>query len=232
MNHFLAILSDITASPMFGITISMLAYTFGVWLAKKAKSPLVNPLLIALILISAFLVVFKIPYANYHSGGKMIELFLTPLTAILAVKVYEQSRLLKQNWLPLLIGSLVGSGVSVGCILLLSRLFFLEDSLIASLLPKSVTAAIAIPLSIQGGGVTSITALAVMITGLTGTLFSPMMIRLLKIQNPIEAGVAIGTSSHALGTSKAIELGDAEGAMSSCAIAIAGLCTVLLLMFL
>ncbi|MBQ2614061.1 MAG: LrgB family protein [Clostridia bacterium] len=230
MSDFLSILSDITTSPMFGITISILAYTLGVWLAKKAKSPLVNPLLIAIILISAFLAVFKIPYANYCSGGKMIELFLTPLTAILAIKVYEQIHLLKQNWLPLLIGSLVGSAVSIGCVLLLSRLFFLENSLMVSLLPKSVTAAIAIPLSMQGGGVVSVTALAVMITGLTGAVFSPMMLRLLRIQNPIEAGVAIGTSSHALGTSKAIELGDAEGAMSSCAIAIAGLCTVILLM--
>ena len=162
----------------------------------------------------------------------MIELFLAPATAVLAVKIYEQFKLLRENWLPLLAGAAVGSAVSILCVTLMCRMFFLDEVLLASLLPKSVTTAIAVPLSEQNGGIASITVAALIFTGILGAVFAPALIRLFRIKDPVEAGIAIGTSSHALGTTKAIEIGDVEGAMSGVAIGVAGLITVIYIMFL
>jgi predicted murein hydrolase (TIGR00659 family) len=225
-------LYELTASPIFGIAITCLTYALGLWLSSKAKTPLINPLLISVVLIIIFLVAFGIPYDHYQEGGKAIELFLVPATAILAVKVYEQFELLKKNWLPVLLGAAVGSAVSIVCVVVLSKLCALDETLTISLLPKSVTMAIALPLVEQYGGVPPITGVALFIAGIMGALFAPYLIRLFHIKNPVESGLAIGTASHALGTSKALELGDVEGAISSCAIGVAGLFTVLWMLFL
>ena len=232
MSDLSAMLYELTASPIFGIAITCLTYALGLWLSSKAKTPLVNPLLISVVLIIIFLLAFGIPYDHYREGGKAIELFLVPVTAVLAVKVYEQFELLKKNWLPVLLGSAVGSAVSIVCVLILSKLWELDETLTVSLLPKSVTLAIAMPLVEQYGGVPPITGVALFIAGIMGALFAPYLIRLLRIKNPVESGLAIGTASHALGTSKALEIGDVEGAISSCAIAVAGLFTVLWMLFL
>lgn len=231
MSEFFPIILTITDTPLFGTAISLLTYALGLWLNRKAKSPLVNPMLISVILIIAFLLIFGIPHEHYQSGAQIIELFLMPATAVLAIRVYEHFRLLKKNLLPVLAGTAVGSAVSILCVLLLCRIFSFDEALTASLLPKSVTTAIAIPLSEQNGGIASITAAALLVAGMLGAVFSPLLIRLFRIKNPVEAGIAIGTASHALGTSKALELGDIEGAMSSCAIGIAGLFTVIFLTF-
>ena len=226
------LLHELTVSPIFGITVTCLTYAFGIWLNGKAKTPLIHPLLVSVVLTILFLAVLGIPYEHYQEGGKAIELFLTPATAVLAVKVYEQFRLLKENWLPVLAGAAVGSAVSIFCVLFLCRMCGLEESLTISLLPKSVTMAIAMPLSQQYGGVPSITGITLFIAGIMGALFAPYLIRLFRIKNPVESGLAIGTASHALGTSKALELGDVEGAISSCAIGVAGLFTVLFMLVL
>jgi len=231
MNSLLSLLSASTASPLFGVAITLIAYGIGLWLHKKARTPLVNPMLIAELLIIGFLLLFHIPYENYQVGGSIIELFLIPATAVLALKIYTQLPVLKKNLLPVLIGAAVGSAVSIVCVLVLCRLFGLDETLTASLLPKSVTAAIALPLSEQLGGIAPITTLSLVIAGVSGAVFGPYWIRWFRIKNPVAAGLALGTSSHALGTTKAIELGEVEGALSSCAIGIAGLFTVLILLF-
>ncbi len=232
MSDLSTILYELTASPIFGIAITCLTYALGLWISGKAKTPLVNPLLISVVLIIIFLLAFGIPYDHYQEGGKAIELFLVPITAVLAVKVYEQFELLKKNWLPVLVGAAVGSAVSIVCVVVFSKLCALDEALTVSLLPKSVTLAIAMPLVEQYGGVPPITGVALFIAGMMGALFAPYMIRLFRIKNPVESGLAIGTASHALGTSKALELGDVEGAISSCAIGVAGLFTVLWMLFL
>lgn len=232
MTEFIHALKELTATPMFGVTLTIAAYAFGVWLNHKAKTPLVNPLLTAVVLIVCILLAFQIPYENYQPGGEMIELFLAPATAALAVKIYEQFKLLKENWLPIISGAAVGSAVSIFCVNLMCRMFSLDEALTASLLPKSVTTAIAVPLSEQNGGIASITVAALIFTGILGAVFAPALIRLFRIKDPVEAGIAIGTSSHALGTTKAIEIGDVEGAMSGIAIGIAGLITVIYMLFL
>ncbi len=227
MDNFLTAIKELTISPLFGISVTVFAYAIGVWLNRKAKTPLVNPMLISLFIIIGVLLVFDIPYENYQIGGDMVEIFLAPATALLAVKIYQQFDRLKENWLPVLLGTAVGSAVSIVCVILLCRLFLLDQELLASLLPKSVTTAIAVPLSEQAGGLVPVTVAAVVITGVFGAVFAPLMIRVFGVKDPVEAGLAIGTCSHALGTTKAIEIGDVEGAMSGVALGVAGLITVI-----
>ncbi len=232
MDNLIAILMGLTTSPLFGIAVTVFFYGVGVWLNKKAKTPLVNAMMVSFLLIIAFLVAFDIPYENYKIGGDMISIFLAPATALIAIKIYQQFDLLKENWLPVLLGTAVGSAVSMICVILLCRVFFLDQELLASLLPKSVTTAIAVSLSEQAGGMVPVTVAAVVITGVFGAAFAPMLIRVFGVKDPVEAGLAIGTCSHALGTTKAVELGDVEGAMSGVALGIAGLITVIYTAFL
>ena len=159
-------------------------------------------------------------------------MFLAPATACLAVSIYSQRNLLKKNLFPVLAGSAAGSAASMGCVWLLCRLFRVEDSFTASLLPKSVTTPIAMGVAEQLGGVVPVTVAAVIFTGILGAVLAPALIRLFRVKDPVAAGLAIGACSHAVGTSKALELGEAEGAMSSIAIGVCGLMTVLFSMFL
>lgn len=232
MNNVIEILRDFTAQPLFGVTLTVLMYVAGVKINRALKTPIANPNLIATFFIIAILLVFSIPYDNYAAGGEMIEIFLAPATAALALKIYEQMHLLKKFWLPVLIGTAVGAATSIIVVYAMCKWAGLDETLTASLLPKSVTTAIAVPLSEQNGGIASVTVFCLVVTGIFGAMFAPTLIRLFRIKNPVEAGVAIGTSSHALGTTKAIELGDIEGAMSGCAMGITGLITVLYLMFI
>lgn len=231
MDNLLSSMMNMTQSPLFGITITIFFYAIGVWVNKKAKTPLINPMMVGFLLIIGVLSVFQIPYDNYKIGGDMIGIFLAPATALIAVKIYQHFDRLKANWLPVLLGTAVGSAVSTGCVILLCRVFLLDQELLASLLPKSVTTAIAVSLSEQSGGLPAITVAAVTITGIFGAAFAPTMIKVFGIKNPVEAGLAIGTSSHALGTTKAVELGDVEGAMSGVALGVAGLITVIYMAF-
>ncbi len=226
------IINNITSSALFGVTLSIFAYVFGVMANKKLKTPIANPVLIADIIIVTILLVLNIPYENYAVGGSFIELFLAPVTAALAVKIHAQIKELKANWLPLIIGTAVGSLASILCVLFMCRLFGFSDTLTVSLFPKSVTTAIAIPISESHGGVSAITVISLMFTGMLGAMFSPVLIKLFRIKNPVAAGTAIGTSSHALGTTKALELGDVEGAMSGIAIGMAGLITTVYSIFM
>ena len=154
-------------------------------------------------------------------------MFLAPATACLAVAVYTKLQILKQYWFPILVGCVAGSAASMGSVYLLCRLFGLEESLTVSLLPKSVTTPIAVSIAEPAGGMVPITVVAVIFTGILGGIFAPLLIRLFRVADPVAAGLAIGASSHAVGTSKAIELGEIEGAMSGLAIGICGIITVL-----
>lgn len=228
MNEFL---QEIYSSPFFAICLSVLAYAVGYWLNRKTGLPLLNPLLIAIILVVLVIQVLHIPMESYNQGGDIISMFLAPATAVLAVSIYRQLDILKKNIVPVVAGAVVGSLVSMGSVTLLCRLFRLEEKITASLLPKSVTTPIAMGISEQHGGIVSVTVAAVVVTGIVGAMLAPALIKLFRVKNPVAAGVAIGTASHALGTSKAIEIGEIEGAMSGIAIGAAGLCTVIFAMF-
>lgn len=221
-----------TDSELFGIVLSILAFALGVFLNKKTKLPLLNPLLLAVTVIIALLTLLRIPLDHYRKGAQFISVFLAPATAALAVSIYNQRRILKQYFAPVLIGCLAGSLASMGSAYLLCRAFGLEDALVATMLPKSVTTPIAMAVSETLGGIAPVTVAAVILTGILGAMIAPLLIKLFHVTDPIAQGVAIGTSAHAIGTTKAMELGELQGAMSSIAIGVAGLITVLISLFL
>lgn len=216
----------LTQSMFFGIVISLLCYEIGLWVKKKTKLALANPLLIAVLLIVAFLLVFDIDYEVYESGAKYISFFLTPATVSLAVPLYRKLMLLRQY--PKAIFGGIGAGVltAMVSIFLMSLAFGLNHQQYVTLLPKSITTAIGMGVSDKMGGVMTITVVAISITGIMGNIVAETLCRLFRIKEPIAKGLAIGTASHAMGTAKAMEMGEIEGAMSSLSIVVAGIMTV------
>ena len=225
-------MSELLASPFFGIALSIVAFSIGVWIQKKTGLVICNPLIIAIVLVSGVLLLFQIPYESYNEGGSIINMFLAPATSCLAVSVYTRLELLKKNWLPILAGCVVGSLTSMGSVFLLCRLFGLDEAMTYSLLPKSVTTPIAVGIAESHGGISSITVAAVILTGIMGSILAPFLIRIFRVKDSMTAGLAIGACSHAVGTSKAIEIGETEGAMSGLAIGICGIVTVVFSMVL
>ncbi len=225
-------LDSFTSSPLFGILLTFVSYLIGLKVQKRFATPLANPLIVAVVLSVSVLLALDIPLSNFQIGGSCITLFLGPATATLALSIYRQYGVLKENLLPVLAGTAVGSAVSMSSVLLLCQLFHLDEIMAKSLLAKSVTTAIAIEITAQQGGISSITVAAVVLTGIMGAIFSPLLIKLLRVKDSVAAGLAIGTASHALGTTKALQIGEVEGAMSSIAIGTAGLVTVVFAMFL
>ena len=225
-------MSELFASPFFRIALSIVAFSIGVWIQKKTGLVICNPLIIAIVLVSGVLLLFKIPYESYNEGGSIINMFLAPATSCLAVSVYTRMELLKKNWLPILAGCVAGSLTSMGSVFLLCRLFGLDEAMTYSLVPKSVTTPIAVGIAESHGGISSITVAAVILTGIMGSILAPFLIRIFRVKDSMTAGLAIGACSHAVGTSKAIEIGETEGAMSGLAIGICGIVTVVFSMFL
>ena len=217
------------SSPVFYLALTLLAFSAGQWVNKKTGSPLANPLLIGCILVGAYLVLVGVPLEEYNEGGGVLTLCLTPATISLALPIYRQFEVLKKHLLPILAGAFMGSLASIGSVYVFGKLFGLDAQLICSLLPKSVTTPIGVALSESMGGLTALSAIAIVFTGIVGAVFLPTALKLLGIQHPVVTGIAIGTASHAVGTSRALELGEIEGAMSGLAIGIAGLITAVLL---
>ena len=225
-------LEAVLTSPFFGLGLSAAAWCAGLWVQKKTGWVLCNPLVVAGVLIIAFLSVFHIPLSQYNEGAEIIKMMLGPVTAVLALNIYHQRETLKEFFWPVLAGCLAGSLASLGSVLLLCRLFRLEDALTASLLPKSVTTAIALGIAESQGGIQGIAAVAVILAGLVGAVFAPMFAKWFRVHDPVAEGLAIGACSHALGTTKAMEIGEIQGAMSSIAICVCGIFTSLLALFL
>lgn len=216
------------SSPFFGITISIVAYSIGVWLNKKTKMALINPLLISYLIIIPLLILLNIPLEWYKRGGDIINMFLSPATAVLAITVYRQRKLLKDHILSVIVGSIAGSLTSLLVVYALCRLLLMPDEITVSMLPKSITTPMAIAVSESLGGIEAVTVLAVIITGISGNILGPILIKVFRIKNEIAQGMAMGAASHAVGTSKAIELGEVQGALSSIALVMSGIITVIL----
>ena len=223
---------ELLQSPFFGITLTVAAYVLGMKIQKKSGLVICNGLVLAALMIIALLTVFHIPYEDYYVGGSIINMFLSPATVCVAMSIYAKRDVLKRNLLPVLVGCTVGAVTSVLSVWALCRAFGLDAALTASLLPKSVTTPIASAIAESHGGIVSITAVAVIFTGIVGNLCAPLMIRLFRVKDPVEAGLGIGACSHALGTAKALELGETEGAMSGIAIGLCGIVTTVLALFL
>lgn len=215
-------------SPFFGILLSLIAFEIGLFLQRKTKLLICNPLLLAIVFVILFLIITKIDVSIYQRGGNIINMFLGPATVVLAVPLYKQLNSLKNYFIPIMFGVFIGSLAGMLSIIMCSMLLQFEPDIIASLLPKSVTTPIGIEISAQLGGIPSITVLNILVTGILGTIIAEVVFKIFHIQDPVAKGIAIGTSSHAVGTSKALQLGHIEGAMSSLAIGVAGLMTVFL----
>ena len=194
---------------------------------KKLKWAICNPLLIAIVAVIVFLVAFQIPYESYNEGAKYLSYLLTPATVCLAIPLYEQVELLKKYPVAIVAGLVTGVVTSVGCVLVLAALFKLDHATYVTLLPKSITTAIGMGISEELGGYVTITVAVIIITGVLGNIMAETVCRIFKIEEPVAKGIAIGASAHALGTARAMELGEVEGAMSSLSIAVAGLLTVM-----
>ncbi len=215
-------------SVYFGVTISIVGYVIGLALKKRFKRAFLNPLLISIVFVMAFLNILKVDYESYNVSAKYLSYLLTPATVCLAIPLYQQLELLKKNMSAVLLGITAGVLSSLGSILALAWLFGLEHKYYVSLLPKSITTAIGLGVSEELGGMTTVTVAVIIITGVLGNILAESICKIFRIHEPIAVGLALGTSSHAIGTSKALELGEIEGAMSSLSIAVAGLLTVVL----
>lgn len=213
-------------SVFFGVVISLLAYGAGSLLQNRFKLALFNPLLISVAATIAVLAAAGIDYDVYYSGTQYLSYLLTPATVCLAVPLYEKLEVLKKNWRAILIGIVSGVLTTLLCILTMSLMFGLSHEEYVTLLPKSITTAIGMGVSEELGGYVTLTVAVIIITGVLGNIFAPLICRVFRIREPIAKGIAIGTSSHAVGTAKAMEMGEVEGAMSSLSIAISGLLTV------
>ena len=219
-------LDFLTQSVFFGTVLSLAAYEVGLYCKKRWKRALFNPLLIGVILVVAVLAVLRIPYDTYYSGAKYISFLLTPATVCLAIPLYEQFQLLKKNAMAILAGIVSGGLTSVTLVLLFALAFHFSHAEYVTFLPKSVTTAIGMGVSEQLGGNVSITVVVIIVTGVLGNILAEPVCRLFAITNPIARGIGIGSASHAIGTAKAMEMGQIEGAMSGLSIAVSGILTV------
>lgn len=217
----------LTQSVYFGVVISLLCYQIGLWVKKKTNFALANPLLIAVIIIVTFLLTFDIDYETYNYGAKYISYFLTPATVSLAIPLYRQLELLKKYPKAIFGGIAAGVLMAMVSIFLMSLAFGLTHEQYVTLLPKSITTAIGMGVSDKMGGIATITVVAISVTGIFGNIMAESILKWAKITEPIAKGLAIGTSAHAMGTAKAMEIGEVEGAMSSLSIVVAGIMTVL-----
>ena len=218
----------ISMSEVWAVVISLLTYELGNLLQKKTKWAIFNPLLVAMFLIISFLTIFRMDYSIYQEKTKYISFLLTPATVCLAIPLYEKMQILKKNWKAILVG--IGGGVltSMCAVLGMAKLMKMSYEQYVTLLPKSITTAIGIGVVREFGGYETITVAAIILTGIVGNICAEPVCRIFKIKNPIAKGGAIGTGAHVIGTTKAMEMGEIEGAMSSLSIVVAGMMTVLL----
>ena len=222
MTEFLSGLS------LFPLVVTLLAFQVGRICQNKWKSPVFNPILIAVVLVIPVLLLTKLPYSTYKKGTDAISWLLTPATVCMALPLYEQLKVLKKSLPAALAGIVAGTLASLGCIAGLCLLLHLDRTVSVSLLPKSITTAIGIVLSEDAGGIPGLTTVAILITGISGNLLGPWLCKVLKITDPVAQGVALGTASHVIGTFRATQMGKLQGAVGSLALTVAGILTALL----
>ena len=219
-------------SPMFGLTLCLGFYLLAKWIQKKTKLAIANPVIVGAAFVIAVLSIFKIPYEKFNIGAQVINWMLGPVTALLALGIYNQRKILKEYFIPVVVGCLAGAATSIFSILGLCRLFEVDKAVAAAMVPKSCTTPIAIAIAEAHGGVAAIAATCVAVAGVTGVVCAPLFSKWFFIKDPVAQGLATGACSHALGTTKAREMGELQGAMSSIAIGICGMISVVISLFI
>lgn len=223
---------DIITSQAFGIMLTLLFYIIGTYIYKKTKITYLNPLLISTILLIIFIKVANIDLENFLTDLSGINVFLGPLIVSLAVPIIKNIDLIKKNLIPIIVGAIVGSFVSIFSVIVLGNLFKLDYEIIASIIPKSATTPIAIEVTNKLGGIRAITVAVVILSSIIGTVIIPVLIKLLKIKDPKIIGMGLGITSHAVGTSKAIEINQIAGAIAGVALVFGGIATAVIAIFL
>ena len=225
--------TTILNTPLFGVIITILAYNIGLFIFNKTnKYPMFNPLLIAGLLIMGFIKLFNVPLQYYEKGGVLISFFLAPATIALSLPLYRQLNKLKEYFVPIIVGAFVGAVTAILSIIFIGKALGINEVLLKSFIPKSITTPLGIELSALLGGVPAVTIFAIVFTGISGNAMAPMICKVFSIKHPVAKGLGIGISSHAVGTAKAIEMGEVEGAMSALSIIIAGIITFAVAPFL
>ncbi|MCH1983917.1 LrgB family protein [Ruminococcus sp. OA3] len=219
--------SVFTDSVYFGFFLSLITYFAGVKIKQKFKFSIFNPLLISIIIIIAILCAANIPYEDFNRGADYLTYLLTPATVCLALPLYRQIRIIREYWIAVTCGLIAGCAATMLLVIGMCSMLRIDETLCRSLLPKSITTAIAIGISEEIGGISPVTVAAVIITGVIGAIVASLVFRLFHIKNPVAQGLALGASAHAIGTTKALELGEVQGAMSSLAIVVSGILTVI-----
>lgn len=217
----------VRVSAYCGVVLSLGTFFLGSWLKKKLKWRFLNPLLLSILFTVGLLLVCGVDYDSYNEGAKYLSYLLTPATVCLAVPLYEQLEVLKKNWRAVLTGIFSGVAASLLSILAMAVLFSLEHEEYVTFLPKSITTAIGMGVSEELGGYVPVTVAVIIVTGVLGNVIAEPVLRLFRIQEPVAKGIALGTASHAIGTARAMELGEVEGAMSSLSIVVSGIITVI-----
>ena len=218
-------------SVYFGVAVSLVGYVIGVQLKKKFKLAVLNPLMISIIFVVGVVLLFKLDYPSYKKQAEILNYLLTPATIALAIPLYQQLSLLRKNLLAVICGIISGVFASMSSVLAMSVLFSLSHEDFVTLLPKSITTAIGMGVSEELGGIQTITVAVIIVTGVLGNVIGEGVCKLFRITEPISRGLALGTAAHAIGTAKALDMGEIEGAMSSLSIAVSGLLTVVFASF-
>ncbi|MDO5540685.1 MAG: LrgB family protein [Eubacteriales bacterium] len=225
-------METIWSNMLFGIILTILTYQAGIWINQKVKSPLANPLLLSIIFCVIIMKLLHISYDDYMEGGRVINMLIGPATAVIGLSVFRQRKVLQKEFVPIIAGSLGACICSMGSVWILGNLLGLDKTMTVSMFPKSVTTAIALDVSVQLNGMKAITLMAVIMTGVLGSVICPALVRLLHLKDPVATGVAMGSTSHAAGTARAMEMGEIQGAVSGVCIGVAGLLTALIAVFL
>jgi putative effector of murein hydrolase len=225
-------IESLLSQPVCGVLITIACYLLGVWIKKLLPSPFTTPLLIANVLVILIIVYSPITVEQYLAGGNLVSMFIGPVTVILALRIYNLRDRLKANIVPILGSCIAGSAASLLSVWILCKLFRIDEVITVSMLPKSVTTAIALELSRRAGGLAGLTVTGTIITGIASTSFSPFFIKIFNLNDSLAAGLAMGTSGHAMATAAAIELGETEGAMSGLAIGLSGIISAAIFIFL
>ncbi len=222
----------LSGSAYWALLLTVAAYQFGIWLNRKTKSALFHPIVVATVIIIPILLLAGIPNETYQAGMKSISWLLTPCTVCLGISLYTQLNKLKNHLGAILAGVAAGTATSLLMIWGLSVLFGLDKTITVSLLPKSVTTAMAQPLAEGAGGIGALATAAVIVTGIMGSILGPALCKLFRLKNEIARGVALGTASHVVGTTKAAEMSELTGAVSSLSLVVAGILTAIVFSFL
>lgn len=222
-------MSELAKNPLFGLSLTIILYLFFDKVLVKYHIPILNPLISTIAVIIVILKITNISYGDYNKGGQILSMLITPATVALAYPLFKNVHLLKKYSFTIIFAVTIGAIMNLFITCMAVLLFHIKPSLFFSLLPKSVTTAISLDLSNQLGGLTPVTLAIVVVTGIFGSLISTSLFKFTKINHPVAKGLALGSTSHAIGTGRAIQLGEVEGIIAGLAISINGIITVLLL---